>query len=38
MYSKRGSPMEVLDPQERLRILTNYSNAVEVDPNVPPKR
>lgn len=30
--------MEVLDPQERLRILTNYSNAVEVDPNVPPKR
>ncbi|KRT80196.1 hypothetical protein AMK59_7059 [Oryctes borbonicus] len=38
MFSRRGSPMEVLDPQERLRILTNYSNAVEVDPNVPPKR
>ncbi|XP_022909182.1 STAM-binding protein-like A [Onthophagus taurus] len=38
MLSKRGSPLQVLAPEERLKHLISYSNAVEVDPSVPPKR
>lgn len=30
--------MVILEPNERLKVLSNYSNAVEIDPNVPPLR
>lgn len=28
----------VLDPHERLKALITYSNSVEVDPHIPPRR
>ncbi|KAK4881390.1 hypothetical protein RN001_004709 [Aquatica leii] len=28
----------ILEPQERLKVLTNYSSSVEIDPGIPPKR
>lgn len=34
----QAQSMGILEPQERLRVLTNYSNAVEIDPSVPPRR
>lgn len=35
---KEARNMGILEPQERLRALTNYSSSVEIDPSVPPKR
>lgn len=28
----------ILEPNERLKLLSSYSNALEIDPNVPPRR
>lgn len=35
---KQAQAMGILEPQERLKVLTNFSSSVEIDPSVPPRR
>ncbi|KAF5298291.1 hypothetical protein FQR65_LT09802 [Abscondita terminalis] len=35
---KEAHNLGILEPQERLKVLTNYSSSVEIDPGIPPKR
>lgn len=37
-YNAEAARIGILTPQEKLKVLSNYSDAVEVDPNIPAKR
>lgn len=37
-YNEEAAKIGILTPQEKLKVLSNYSDAVEVDPNIPANR